>query len=40
VSLGYKRQPAEEAVQKASRDRPGIGLEELIKRALGELSSR
>ena len=40
VSLGYKRQSAEEAIQKTLRDFPGMGLEELIRKALGGLSVR
>jgi holliday junction DNA helicase RuvA len=40
LSLGYRRQQAEEAVQQALRDGPGLGLEELIRRTLGRLSAR
>jgi len=40
MSLGYRRQPSEEAVQKVLRDHPVTKLEELIRKALGELSVR
>jgi Holliday junction DNA helicase RuvA len=40
MSLGYRRQPSEEAVQKVLRDHSGTKLEELIRKALGELSVR
>jgi holliday junction DNA helicase RuvA len=34
VSLGHTRSRAEEAVKKASRDEPGLGIEELIRKSL------
>jgi Holliday junction DNA helicase RuvA len=40
MSLGYRRQPSEEAVQKVLRAHSGTKLEELIRKALGELSVR
>jgi len=40
MSLGYRRQPSEEAVQKVLRDHTGTKLEELIRKALGELNVR
>lgn len=40
INLGYKRPQAEEAVKKASRKRPGMIVEELIREALGALVKR
>jgi Holliday junction DNA helicase RuvA len=40
VNLGYKRQQAEEIVNKVKHDRPGIEVEELIREALSRLLKR
>lgn len=40
VNLGYKRPLAEDALRKSAQNRPGLGLEALIKDALGLLMKR
>jgi Holliday junction DNA helicase RuvA len=40
VNLGYKRPPAEEAVQRAGRKLPGGRVEDLIREALADLAKR
>lgn len=40
VNLGYKKPQAEEAVRKADRKRPGLGVEELIRESLSTLLKR
>ena len=40
MNLGYKRQPADEAVERVLQVRPDASIEELIREALGELRKR